>query len=649
MKLVQFQIENFKGIQDLTIEVLTKAPGNIVTLIGLNESGKTTILEAMSHFVSVDEQTSSIVKTVSAQQSLIDLLPMSKKGNFTGEISIRSEALLDEDDVNDLADHLRRRMGYYLIKDECPRTTRVRRVYRFKDGDHIQTQTLWQFTPKFLKKIGGRVYTAEGGTSDTREVWSLATDFVVARFPRIVYFPTFLFNVPERIYLEDLTDWEKAEDATVNNYFRQVLQDVADSLDDNLSIERHIVEKISRHREGMENDPFGFYQIFRKKDEKRSIDASVNRLAGAISRTVFSAWNRIFEQAVQDKSVKIDWDIDPERGNIPYLQLLIHDGEHDYSLHQRSLGFRWFFTFLLFTQFRRSRSNERGTIFLFDEPASNLHAQAQIKLLESFSKTAQGDQYIIYSTHSHYMIDPMTLEKAYIVENKAIDFENEDSGLRFSQKDTDVGVTRYRRFVADYPERVSYFQPALDALKFTFGPLVPGERAVIVEGKYDFHPLSYFQTRLEALKGVTVIPAPSASEAGTLISLLRGLGTRFIVMLDDDAEGQKSVKRYRDHHLLSAEQVITIADLDPKLKGKTFEALYSDEVKKLSGEYGASEKSSFSMLFQNLRLSGDYKVGLGQTTNRLKTIMMKLEERLGALPQPAAKKGPVRVKRTRKS
>lgn len=394
-------------------------------------------------------------------------------------------------------------------------------------------------------------------------------------------------------------------------------------------------QKISRHRAGTESDPFGFYQLFRKKDEKKSIDATVNRLAGAITRTVFTAWNEIFDQKVSDKSVKIDWDIDPERNNIPYLQMMIHDGEHDYSLHQRSLGFRWFFTFLLFTQFRGSRSSEKGTVFLFDEPASNLHAQAQTKLLESFGKTARGEQYIIYSTHSHYMIDPMRLEKAYIVENRSLDFENEDSGFRFSQNDTDVGVTRYRHFVAQHPKRVSYFQPALDALKFTFGPLVPGETAIIVEGKYDFHPLTYFQKRFSLLKDVTVIPAPSASEAGTLISLLRGLGTRFVVMLDDDPSGRRAATRYRGHHLLSAMQVFTIADLDERLKGMAFEALYSEQIRKLATEDGAeSEKSAYSMLFQKLRLEEDYEVGLGTTTNRVRAIMTKITKRLEIIDIP---------------
>ncbi|WP_261925794.1 AAA family ATPase [Methylorubrum sp. GM97] len=49
MKFTGFKIENFKGI-DKAIISLKPAGSNVYTLIGLNESGKTTVLEAISTF-----------------------------------------------------------------------------------------------------------------------------------------------------------------------------------------------------------------------------------------------------------------------------------------------------------------------------------------------------------------------------------------------------------------------------------------------------------------------------------------------------------------------------------------------------------------------------------------------------------------------
>ncbi|GFO97543.1 hypothetical protein ig2599ANME_1747 [groundwater metagenome] len=50
MKFTEFKIKNFKGIEDITINLDKSPNANIYTLVGLNESGKTTILEAINLF-----------------------------------------------------------------------------------------------------------------------------------------------------------------------------------------------------------------------------------------------------------------------------------------------------------------------------------------------------------------------------------------------------------------------------------------------------------------------------------------------------------------------------------------------------------------------------------------------------------------------
>jgi len=49
MKITSFRIKNYRGVNDTTIK-LTGNAGSIYTLVGLNESGKTTVLEAINHF-----------------------------------------------------------------------------------------------------------------------------------------------------------------------------------------------------------------------------------------------------------------------------------------------------------------------------------------------------------------------------------------------------------------------------------------------------------------------------------------------------------------------------------------------------------------------------------------------------------------------
>jgi AAA15 family ATPase/GTPase len=48
------QIKNFKGAANVSVALTGKITTPVVTLIGLNESGKTTILEGFSYFVTND-------------------------------------------------------------------------------------------------------------------------------------------------------------------------------------------------------------------------------------------------------------------------------------------------------------------------------------------------------------------------------------------------------------------------------------------------------------------------------------------------------------------------------------------------------------------------------------------------------------------
>jgi ABC-type polysaccharide/polyol phosphate transport system ATPase subunit len=50
MKYSKFVIKNFKGIKELTLDLEKEPKSKVFTLVGLNESGKTSILEAINLF-----------------------------------------------------------------------------------------------------------------------------------------------------------------------------------------------------------------------------------------------------------------------------------------------------------------------------------------------------------------------------------------------------------------------------------------------------------------------------------------------------------------------------------------------------------------------------------------------------------------------
>lgn len=198
---------------------------------------------------------------------------------------------------------------------------------------------------------------------------------------------------------------------------------------------------------------------------------------------------------------------------------------------------------LLFTQFRRTSEGQKPALYLFDEPASHLHSGAQIKLLESFSKICGSSDLIVYSTHSHYMVNPLWLEKAYIVDNKAIDLSSDEVD-QFTANPNNIVAIPYKRFVSDNPSRVTYFQPVLDALRYSVSPLEFRGPAVFLEGKFDFYPFVYLRGRLTEARDLSVFPVNGAGDMGTLITLFRGWAVPFLVLLDADGAGKREKARY---------------------------------------------------------------------------------------------------------
>jgi len=78
MEIVGLDISNFKGVRGAKIRFSEKDIARVHTLVGLNESGKTTLLEAM-HSFSPDAETELVVKSArSAEQQREQWVPRDK-------------------------------------------------------------------------------------------------------------------------------------------------------------------------------------------------------------------------------------------------------------------------------------------------------------------------------------------------------------------------------------------------------------------------------------------------------------------------------------------------------------------------------------------------------------------------------------------
>ena len=90
----------------------------------------------------------------------------------------------------------------------------------------------------------------------------------------------------------------------------------------------------------------------------------------------------------------------------------IKDIYNNFGLAQRSDGFQRFITFLLMISIKVRHNSLQNSLLIVDEPEISLHPYGAKFLRDELSKIAENN-YVLYSTHSPFMIDEKAIEKHY--------------------------------------------------------------------------------------------------------------------------------------------------------------------------------------------------------------------------------------------
>lgn len=567
MKHTYFEVWNFKGIEHIKLDFSSSPNSNIYTLVGLNESGKTTILEAINFFTYKTETLDPLNLQGYSVKDVHELIPVSKRSNFNDKVKIKVGYKLDENDNMEIKKFLEKNFNFHLPNNYSEEIY-IEQTYEFKDSRLLPDQ------PKTVLgnvRPPGKYKGSRKMTNLKQEDWYKLFPFIKTLLPTVLYFPNFLFEFPDKIYLEN-----EPTNQDLHKFYRNVLQDVLDATKEGTNLQKHVLERAKN----------GSYF------DKKSLDSVLLKMGSNISKTVFSNWNRIFKRTTGRKEILViidqDSSVNPTQStdgqtevkNKPwYIQLSLKDGSESYSISDRSLGFRWFFAFLLLTQYRGSRKEApNNVLFLFDEPASNLHSSAQSQLLESFAQFSQNSS-IVYTTHSHHMIKPDWLEGAFVVKNEGLEYD--DSYENYDAAHTQITLHKYRDFAVKHPNQTTYFQPVLDVLDYCPSQLENIPNVVMLEGKNDFYTMKYINDNLFNNKNkLNLVPGTGAGSLDTLIRLYLAWGRNFIVLLDSDKGGKKQKDRYEMiFGILVEGKIFSLEDINSSWSKKTTEGLFTDTEK----------------------------------------------------------------------
>jgi hypothetical protein len=237
----------------------------------------------------------------------------------------------------------------------------------------------------------------------------------------------------------------------------------------------------------------------------------------------------------QERDLRVSFHLYPARPGDPspldrglIFETRIVNTRTDLSLNfsERSTGFVWFFSFLVWYADVRRRYGD-NLIILLDDPGLGLHAKAQWDLLRYVREQLVCQYQVLYATHSPFMIDPERMEWVRTVEEvtrRTPDGRSEYLG-------TKVG-----------DEVLSMDHDTLLPLQASLGyrimqDLTAQNRLLLVEKPADVLYLQWFSARLNergrtGLKPAwTIVPCGDLVRLATLAGLLANDASGFAVLL----------------------------------------------------------------------------------------------------------------------
>lgn len=260
--------------------------------------------------------------------------------------------------------------------------------------------------------------------------------------------------------------------------------------------------------------------------------------------------HKVFEFWKQNQDLDVEFDLKADSRDLPpynegvNLYIRIKNRKHGVTVpfDQRSKGFIWFFSFLVWFDAVQSRADtENALILLLDEPGLNLHALAQADLL-SYIRELSAQHQIIYTTHSPFMVDSTRLSDVRVVEDRAKEGTKIMSELTGSSDE-------------------SVF-PLQAALGYSIAQnLFIAEKNILIEGPADLILLQHMGALLEdmgkrGLGDAILVPVGGLDKLATFIALLGSNKLRLLVLHDRASAPHQKLEDMIRHKLIERQRVL---------------------------------------------------------------------------------------------
>lgn len=491
MKYISFHIENYKAIRCVDVAVSR----NVIPLIGINESGKTTILHAILAF----DKAKDHLMDGSHVDPKNKYMRMSKRNmcEISAYVSVSDyeEAceIVRESDIN---------TGGPLYS-WCEKTILALKPIKITRECSEDLTLLNSYALDEAPREDGE-----------KKAYDKLKKAVITRLPNILYFDDFSDRVPSEVAFPSsyYKEGQSLKTRGSNREWQEIVIEIFNrSLDGDLSL-------------------IEFCEI----DDEDERNNYLDDVAEVLNEEIISEWRNLksahaaFDESESD-SLKLSISA-RKRDDDFVFSFKVEDTELEghnrrFDITNRSKGFQWFFNFIVKLKFNpKYREHPNDAIYLLDEPGSYLHSSAQEELLAKLVEISK-DNTILFCTHSQYLLDPETINL---------------SDVRIvSKSDGAISITNYGDSGAE--KNGGAYSALNDALHLKYGlPLTHLNYCLIVEGVTDWCLMKMFLN----LGSIEIIPGAGCTQLKSLISIAAASSKAFLVLLDKDSEGDKAAEEY---------------------------------------------------------------------------------------------------------
>lgn len=382
----------------------------------------------------------------------------------------------------------------------------------------------------FLSSINARIEKAQWDEVVQYEVW----EFISKSIPKFLYFSDYDL-LPGKCNLDDLT------------------QRVSNAKSD--------PENAHKHLPAPEKAVLALLQMADVELKDFSGSTGYEEMKAKIEAVSISLTDQVLEFWKQNEDLEVEVDIKPDAKDIapfnngPNLYLRIKNRRHrgvSTPFDQRSRGFIWFFSFLVWFDNVQHQLDPTGSgtsannvVLLLDEPGLALHALAQADFMR-YIDTLSEQQQVIYTTHSPFMVHSDRLHQVRVVEDK-----------------DKVGTTISGN-LCESDHRTIF--PLQAALGWTIAQnLFIAKNNLLVEGPSELTYLLTISGLLESQgfsglrDDLTIVPVGGLSNVATFISLLGANGLKLVVLHDYNGRPEQRLDDLVRQRLLAQKSVFNVS------------------------------------------------------------------------------------------